>query len=147
MSMCSCCLLLIDREIQTRPVYECRCDERLKTKAEESMRLTYTGLLVEILEVIGARQKPSLSKSSKFISRQKKAKAEPHTFVSLRWTIVVVYLQQNKKKARAEGKKCDKPPFFFWNSYISEKLPFLFCIFRSPRVLQRRPGPCLLEAH
>jgi hypothetical protein len=29
-------------------MYECRCDERLKTKAEESTRLTYTGLLVEL---------------------------------------------------------------------------------------------------
>ncbi len=29
-------------------VYECRCDERLKTKTEESTRLTYTGLIVEV---------------------------------------------------------------------------------------------------
>ena len=36
------------RELKTRPVYECRCDERLKTKAEESTRLTYTGLLGEL---------------------------------------------------------------------------------------------------
>ena len=33
------------REVQTRPIYECRCDERLKTKAEDSTHLTYTGLL------------------------------------------------------------------------------------------------------
>ena len=33
------------RELKTRPIHECRCDERLKTKAEESTRLTYTGLL------------------------------------------------------------------------------------------------------
>jgi hypothetical protein len=26
----------ITREVKTRPTYECRCDERLKTKAEES---------------------------------------------------------------------------------------------------------------
>ena len=26
----------------TRPIYECRCDERLKTKDERSTRLTYT---------------------------------------------------------------------------------------------------------
>jgi hypothetical protein len=44
-----CCLLLIDKtRIKTRPIYECRCDERLKTKAEESTRLAYTGLLVEL---------------------------------------------------------------------------------------------------
>jgi hypothetical protein len=36
------------REVKTRPLYECRCDERLKTKAEESTRLTYTVLLGEL---------------------------------------------------------------------------------------------------
>ncbi len=36
------------REVQTRPIYECRCDERLKTKTEESTRLTYTGFLGEL---------------------------------------------------------------------------------------------------
>jgi hypothetical protein len=29
-------------------MYECRCDERLKTKAEESTRLTYIGLVGEL---------------------------------------------------------------------------------------------------
>ena len=38
----------IKRELKTRPIYECRCDGRLKTKAEESTRLAYTGLLVEL---------------------------------------------------------------------------------------------------
>jgi hypothetical protein len=32
------------REVQRIPIYECRCDERLKTKSEGSTRLTYTGL-------------------------------------------------------------------------------------------------------
>jgi hypothetical protein len=32
----------------TRPIYECRCDERLKTRSEESTLLVYTGLLVEL---------------------------------------------------------------------------------------------------
>jgi hypothetical protein len=36
------------RELKTRPIYECRCDERLKTKDEESTRLTYTGLVGEL---------------------------------------------------------------------------------------------------
>ncbi len=27
------------REIKTRPIYKCRCDERLKTKDEESTRV------------------------------------------------------------------------------------------------------------
>jgi hypothetical protein len=34
--------------MKTRPIYECRCDERLKTKAEESTRLTYTNCLLLI---------------------------------------------------------------------------------------------------
>jgi hypothetical protein len=38
----------IKRELQTRPIYECRSDERLKTKAEESTHLTYTGFLGEL---------------------------------------------------------------------------------------------------
>ena len=36
------------REVKTRPIYECRCDERLKTKVEESTCLGYTGLLGEL---------------------------------------------------------------------------------------------------
>ena len=35
----------IKREVQIRPIYECQCDERLKTKAKEFTRLTYTGLI------------------------------------------------------------------------------------------------------
>jgi hypothetical protein len=38
----------IKREVKTRPIYECRCDERLKTKVEESTHLTYTGLIGEL---------------------------------------------------------------------------------------------------
>ncbi len=34
----------IKRELQIRPIYECRCDERLKTKVEEFTLLKYTGL-------------------------------------------------------------------------------------------------------
>jgi hypothetical protein len=32
------------RELKTRPMYECRYDERLKTKSEKSTRLVYSGL-------------------------------------------------------------------------------------------------------
>ncbi len=38
----------IKRELKIKPISECRCDESLKTKAEESTRLTYTGLLGEL---------------------------------------------------------------------------------------------------
>jgi hypothetical protein len=36
------------RELKTRPIYECRYDARLKTKVEESTRLSYTGFLGEL---------------------------------------------------------------------------------------------------
>ncbi len=36
------------RELKTRRIYKCRYDERLKTKSEKSIRLTYTGLLGEL---------------------------------------------------------------------------------------------------
>jgi hypothetical protein len=35
----------IKRELQIRPIYECRCDDRLQTKVQEFTRLTYTGFL------------------------------------------------------------------------------------------------------
>jgi hypothetical protein len=37
-----------NREINRKLIYECRCDERLKTKSEGSTRLTYTGLRGEL---------------------------------------------------------------------------------------------------
>ena len=40
------------RELQTRPIYECRCDERLKTKSEGSTRLVLLGCVgVELLKI------------------------------------------------------------------------------------------------
>ena len=38
----------IKREVKTRPIYECRCDERLEPKYDEFTCLTYTGLLGEL---------------------------------------------------------------------------------------------------
>jgi hypothetical protein len=38
------CHEAIKRELKRRPIYECRCDETLKAKAEGSTRLGYTGL-------------------------------------------------------------------------------------------------------
>ena len=38
----------IKQELQIKPIYECRCDERLKTKTEESTRLASTGLHWEL---------------------------------------------------------------------------------------------------
>jgi hypothetical protein len=46
--MCVCEVIVyyetIKREINTRLIYECRCDERLKAKVERSTRVTYTVL-------------------------------------------------------------------------------------------------------
>ncbi len=36
------------QKLKTRPLYECRCDERLKTKSEESTCLAYTVLPGEL---------------------------------------------------------------------------------------------------
>ncbi len=36
------------RELKTRPIYNCRSDERLKTKSEKSTLLSYDGLLGEL---------------------------------------------------------------------------------------------------
>ncbi len=36
------------RKLKTRPIYECRYDERLNNKVEESTRLTHTGLIGEL---------------------------------------------------------------------------------------------------
>ena len=38
----------IKRELKRRLIYEYRCDDRLKTKNEESTRLAETGLVVEL---------------------------------------------------------------------------------------------------
>jgi hypothetical protein len=38
----------IKRELKTRPINECRCDERLKVKGVRSTRPTYTGFLGEL---------------------------------------------------------------------------------------------------
>ena len=35
----------IKRELKTRPIYEYRCDERLKTRVEKSTRLVCTQLV------------------------------------------------------------------------------------------------------
>jgi hypothetical protein len=35
-------LFIMNQELKTRPIYECRYDERLKTKPEKSTRLGYT---------------------------------------------------------------------------------------------------------
>ncbi len=40
--------LLFIFKVKTRPICECRCDERLKTESEKSTRLGYTGLLGEL---------------------------------------------------------------------------------------------------
>jgi hypothetical protein len=41
-------LFLTLREVKTKTIYECRCDERLKTKSEKSTLLSYTGFLGQL---------------------------------------------------------------------------------------------------
>jgi hypothetical protein len=36
------------QDLKTRPIYECRCDERLKSKSKKSTHLTYTGSYGEL---------------------------------------------------------------------------------------------------
>jgi hypothetical protein len=38
----------IKREVKIKPIYECRCDERLQTKTKRFTRLSYTGLVAEL---------------------------------------------------------------------------------------------------
>jgi hypothetical protein len=38
----------IRRELKIKPIYECRCDEILRTKTKRFTRLSYTGLVVEV---------------------------------------------------------------------------------------------------
>ncbi len=48
---CLMCVRMLDLNI--RPVYECRYDERLNTKVEESTRLTHTPRAEEVEESTG----------------------------------------------------------------------------------------------
>jgi hypothetical protein len=47
----------INREVKTRPIYGCRCDERLKTNDEEFTRLPYTGLFNEVFVYYESRKR------------------------------------------------------------------------------------------
>ena len=38
----------LKRELKTKPIKECRCDERLQTRVEESTRLTCPRLVAEL---------------------------------------------------------------------------------------------------
>jgi len=52
----------IKRELQRRPIYECRCDERLKTKAEGS-----TMFVNEAVEGSALKKKENERKRKKFV--------------------------------------------------------------------------------
>jgi hypothetical protein len=70
-------------------MYECRCDERLKAKADGSTRLAYAGLRLLVLHVSHPRILHKL-----FMNQIHHLETSQ------------VYLQQIKKKAEAEGKNC-----------------------------------------
>ncbi len=48
------------REVKTKPIYECRCDERLKTKTEKSTRLAYTWKMYTLGYICAAQKKKRL---------------------------------------------------------------------------------------
>jgi hypothetical protein len=54
----------IKREVKRRLIYEYRCDERLKTKNEESILLVDTGVVVELEQ----RKTKTRLKDEKFAS-------------------------------------------------------------------------------
>jgi hypothetical protein len=56
----------IKRDLQTRPINECRGDERLKTKTEESTRLVHTGNVVYYESI--TKNQPSVSEECRFLS-------------------------------------------------------------------------------
>ena len=39
----------IKRELKIKPIYECRCDERLQTKTKRFTRLSYTGSRLRLI--------------------------------------------------------------------------------------------------
>jgi len=66
----------IKREIQIRPIYECRCDESLKTKAKEFTRLPYTGLFGG-LEHLKIETRSGLNRREFFIIYYESIRREP----------------------------------------------------------------------
>jgi hypothetical protein len=64
------CLLSINKQdLKRRLIYEYRCDERRKTKNEESTRLVDTGLVVELEHLkTKTRLKDETLKDEKFLS-------------------------------------------------------------------------------
>ena len=59
------CLLSINKQdLKRRLIYEYRCDERRKTKNEESTRLVDTGLVVELEHLMTKKR----LKDEKFVS-------------------------------------------------------------------------------
>jgi hypothetical protein len=57
----------IKQELKFKPISECRYDERLKTKSEESTHLTYTGLL-GALEHLKIKTRLMEEKKKKFMT-------------------------------------------------------------------------------
>jgi hypothetical protein len=60
----------IKRELKTRPIYECRCDERLRTKPEESKRLSYATSVFSLMILLQQNKK----------SRESGKKCQPRNY-------------------------------------------------------------------
>jgi hypothetical protein len=85
------------RNLKTRPLHECRCDERLKTKDEESTCLTYTVVQFVYYESI----KRELNKRLKFDSRcDTRLKDEDEGCTRLATVVVFIYNWIKKDESR-----------------------------------------------
>ncbi len=96
------------REVKTSPIYQCRCDDRLKTKSEKSTLLGYTGLLGE-LEPLKIETKNLHSSDTLGCSGNWNTERRAPLFVTNRkrrmkvMKKIKVYFQQYKKRAKAKG--------------------------------------------
>ncbi len=60
-------------KLKTRSTYECRCDERLKTKSEDSTRLVYTGILGVCVQTAWTEDQFTMTSSAGIRNREKRA--------------------------------------------------------------------------
>ena len=61
----------LNRELKTKPLYEFRCDERLKTKVEESTRLAYP---VRLFMKLNFKNPQTVSISRNHVSRRRRGR-------------------------------------------------------------------------
>ena len=90
--MCNVYYESLKREVKTKPIYEFRCDERLKTKVEESTRLACTLLCAE-LEHLKIETRLIDEMFANLLLSSPRIQSQ-----------IVVYFQQNKKRRKPKVK-------------------------------------------